>query len=170
MTFFYKKRLALTENEVTYAIRATNSNSEAANFLKISFSTWKKYASMYKDSETGKTLYELHKSPRRPNFQLSGEPGLQAILRGERSVTNPGRFKDDLLRYGIYPEVCLNCGYKEQRVGDYKVPLKVAFKDGNRSNGKKENLDIVCFNCFFHLYGSEVYENLSSKRGKKSTK
>ena len=57
-----KQALNFSENEIRYAIENTKSNSEAARFMKVSFTTYKKYAKMYTDSATGKTLWELHKN------------------------------------------------------------------------------------------------------------
>lgn len=44
----------LPESDIRYAIANTKSNAEAARFLKVSFDTWKKYAKMYVDRETGR--------------------------------------------------------------------------------------------------------------------
>ena len=57
-----KQSLNFTETDIRYAMDNTKSNSEAARFLKVSFTTYKKYAKQYTDSETGKTLWELHKN------------------------------------------------------------------------------------------------------------
>jgi len=57
-----KTALDIPESEIRYAMENTKSNAEAARFLKISFTTYKKYARLYTDRDTGKTLYELHKN------------------------------------------------------------------------------------------------------------
>ena len=46
------------------------------------------------------------------------------------------------------------CGYSESRITDGKVPLILAFKDGDRSNHVLENLEIVCYNCYHNTYGN----------------
>ena len=55
-----KQPLNISESEIRYAMDNTKSNAEAARFMKVSFSTWKKYAKMYVDRETGMTLYDMH--------------------------------------------------------------------------------------------------------------
>ena len=57
-----KTALDIPESEIRYAMENTKSNAEAARFLKISFTTYKKYARLYTDRDTDKTLYELHKN------------------------------------------------------------------------------------------------------------
>ena len=52
--------LNVPESDIRYAMENTKSNAAAARFLKISFTSYKKYAKMYTDRESGKTLYELH--------------------------------------------------------------------------------------------------------------
>ena len=54
--------LNLTEAQIRYAMKNSKSNSSAARFLNVSFSTYQKYAKMHIDEETGKSLYELHKN------------------------------------------------------------------------------------------------------------
>ena len=57
-----RSALNLSESEIRYAMENSKSNSEAARFLKVSFTTYKKYAKQYTDSKSGKTLWELHKN------------------------------------------------------------------------------------------------------------
>ena len=57
-----RSALNISETEIRYAMENTKSNAAAARFLKVSFTTYKKYARMYTDSKSGKTLYELHKN------------------------------------------------------------------------------------------------------------
>ena len=57
-----RSSLDIPESDIRYAMENTKSNAEAARFLKVSFTTYKKYARMYVDRETGKTLYEIHKN------------------------------------------------------------------------------------------------------------
>jgi len=60
-TFGHYEGYQLLESQVRYACENTTSNAEAAKWLHVSYSTWKKYASMYIDSATGKTLFDLQK-------------------------------------------------------------------------------------------------------------
>jgi hypothetical protein len=47
------------------------------------------------------------------------------------------------------------CGFSERRVTDYKVPLLMNFKDGSKCNYLLDNLELLCYNCYF-LYVGEV--------------
>jgi hypothetical protein len=51
----------LLEREIRYAMSKSTSNSEAARYLGISYSTYKKYAKLYVDADTGLTLFELQR-------------------------------------------------------------------------------------------------------------
>ena len=55
-----RSALNIGESEIRYAMENTKSNAEAARFMKVSFTTYKKYAKMYTDPATGKTLYDMH--------------------------------------------------------------------------------------------------------------
>ena len=55
------KGLQLMESQIRYAMDNTSSNAEAAKWLHISYATFRRYAEMYIDSATGKSLFVLHK-------------------------------------------------------------------------------------------------------------
>ena len=52
-----RSALNLSESEIRYAMENTKSNSEAARFLNVSFTTYKKYAKQFIDSKSDKTLW-----------------------------------------------------------------------------------------------------------------
>ena len=56
------------------------------------------------------------------------------------------------------PEACCKCEFNEQRVTDYRVPLLLNYKDGNKKNWKRDNLELLCYNCYF-LFIGDVYSN-----------
>lgn len=157
----------LTEREIRYAMSKTNSNLEAAQFLNISYDTWKKYAKLYKDEETGKNLFELHKNLglrgkaktrvgrfKKKEFNEAKE-WLQDVLSGKHRAPATWKFKYFLLREGFFQEECMECGFNERRVTDYKVPLLLCFKDGNYKNGHIDNIIFVCYNCYFLTIGNK---------------
>lgn len=152
-------KLNLTETTIRYAMANTSSAAAAARFLAVSIETFKKYASMYTDPETGKTLYELQKNrggkgTKKPYTRRDAYTYLMETLEGKHQYTNKGQFKNYLIQYGIFPECCVNCGYDEKRIMDQKCALQLDFIDGNRNNLKKENLRFLCYNCFFNLVGN----------------
>ena len=68
------------------------------------------------------------------------------------------RYKDRLVQEGYIEEKCNVCGFKEQRVNDYRVPLLISFKDYNKRNWKLENIELLCYNHYF-LYVGNIFSN-----------
>ena len=52
----------ISESEIRYAMENTQSCAGAARFLKVSYEAFRKYAKLYTDEASGKTLFELHKN------------------------------------------------------------------------------------------------------------
>lgn len=151
----------LTKEDILLAQSRTLSNKAAARFLRVSYIHYKKYASLYKDEETGKTLLELHSNPsgkgiRKITSRTKDELPLDDIMNG-RVPTNhldPVRIKERLIFEFILEEKCSLCGLSEKRIKDGKIPLVLHFRDGDDGNYRKENLELLCFNCSF-LYGND---------------
>jgi hypothetical protein len=57
---FGRPPIQLTESQIRYAMENSFGNKAAARFLNIDYRTYKKYAKMYIDSDSGKTLFDLH--------------------------------------------------------------------------------------------------------------
>jgi hypothetical protein len=158
--------LELTEDDVRRSMAATQSCKEAAAYLDISYPSWRKYATAYRDQETGKTLFELHK-----NKSMKGVVGRswvggkhrvnwEAILVPNQRV-NPERLtklKAQLLEYDKLEEKCYRCEFEEERIEDHKKPLLLNFKNGDKSNWKIQNIELVCYNCAF-LHCLDFYED-----------
>ena len=146
----------ISESEIRYAMENTKSAAAAARFLRVSYETFRKYATMYKDDATGKTLFELHKNPAGkglkrvvPKNKMNGQYGLNDILEGKHPKYNRHKLKERLLRSGLYEEKCSRCGFCERRVTDYTVPLLLDWIDGDLTNHKKDNLRFLCHNCYY---------------------
>ena len=149
----------ITEREIRYAMANSKNNSEAAEFLRIHKETYKKYAKLYIDPKTGKSLFELHKAKgyrsRRPRkFYKTGKEILEKILAGELKPPPAWKFKYFLLREGIIEESCARCGFNEGRITDGKIPLIFLFLDGNTKNGRQENIQLLCYNCYMLTIGN----------------
>jgi hypothetical protein len=150
----------LPESDIRYAIANTKSNAEAARFLKVSFTTWKKYAKMYVDSATGKTLYDLHtnqaglgitKDSVRAN---AGLYSIDRLLEGKHPNYPVWKLRNRLLALNIFQEECQCCGYAERRVTDDTVPLLLDHIDGDVTNHRVENLQMLCLNCYYQQVGN----------------
>ena len=151
------KDMCLTAMDKTKSVRA------AARYLNCSYHHLKRYMKLYIDEETGQTLFDKHKNQQGkgiPKFlRTSGkEPALIDIIEGK---INPASFSPDKLKYrltteGYLEECCGHCGFQEHRVTDHKVPLILHFKDKNKLNYRLENIQFLCYNCYF-LFIGEVF-------------
>jgi hypothetical protein len=163
------KGYQLLESQIRYAMSNTTSNAEAAKWLHVSFATWKKYAKMYIDAATGKTLYDLHKENgmakrlvlpqtryrRKASAPWAFQPiPIDEIFANKHPKYNLRSFKERLIKEGWISERCSCCGYQERRQYDYEVPLKLHWIDGNKQNYALENIQLLCFNCYFIHVGN----------------
>jgi len=159
MPLIYNKALNLTEDEIRYAMANSKSNAGAARFIGCDVSTYKRYAIRYTDKETGLTLWELHKnqSGKGIHRNFSGNSGFQKtdlfeILEGKHPSYDRVKLASRLIEECVIPEKCNNCGFEERRITDYKVPLIMIHKDGELTNHKLENIEFICYNCYFLTY------------------
>jgi hypothetical protein len=159
-----RSSLNLSESEIRYAIENTKSNAEAARFLRVSFTTYKKYAKQYLDSESRKSLYDLHTNQagvgiRKDVQAAAGGPyPIERILNGEYPEYPIWKIRNRLLALGIFTEQCSCCGYAERRITDDTVPLLLDFKDGDKKNHRIENLQLLCLNCYYQQSGNPFNE------------
>jgi hypothetical protein len=160
----------LTEAQIRYAIENTTSNSEAAAWLHVTIPTWKKYASLYIDEESGKSLFELHKKTgarkrlilpktrykrRSCNIPHAFQPiPIEDIFANKHPNYAKYRFKARLIKDGWKQERCDCCGFQERRKYDLEVPIRMHWRDGNKENFALENIEFLCFNCFFINVGN----------------
>ena len=155
----------LFKDDILRAIRHTKSNRAAARYLGCSYQHYKPYAKLFNDDETGQNLFDLHKNqcgkgipkflPNRrkePNVKLIFEDGV-----GYESFTTT-KIKTRGITEGFLRDECYTCGFSERRVTDYKTPTLLHFKDGSKSNYVLDNLEILCYNCYF-LYVADPLTN-----------
>lgn len=159
----------LTEQQIRLAMKYTKSNRAAARYLNVSLPTYKLYAKMYLDKETGITLYDLHRNPYGkgiPKWRASegDKIKLQELLKKGMSIESYSleKLKTRLLYEKVITPACGKCGFHEERVLDYKIPLILSFKDGNKSNWLLENLEFLCYNCYF-LYVGDLFTDKQIK-------
>ena len=156
----------ITEDQILDAMSKTTSNTKAAEYLQVSLDTYKKYASKYRDGETGKTLFEIHY-----NQAMKGVVGRTWVggkmrvnwdntLR-EGQVASHHRLeklKHALIESGKLDLKCYRCGFDEQRVEDQKVPVMMNFKSGDKTDWRIQNIEMVCYNCAF-LHCLDFYDD-----------
>ena len=155
----------LFKDDILRAIRHTKSNRAAARYLGCSYQHYKPYAKLFNDDETGQNLFDLHKNQcgrgipkflpnrrREPNVKIIFEEGV-----GYESFTTT-KIKTRGIAEGFLRDECYTCGCSERRVTDYKTPTLLNFKDGSKSNYILDNLEILCYNCYF-LYVADPLTN-----------
>jgi hypothetical protein len=150
-----------SKEDILRAMRFTKSNRAAARYLGCSYQHYKPYAKLFHVDEldfNSPTLFDIHKNQsgkgipkflpnkkRDPNVKLIFETGT-----GWESFT-PEKIKSKGIKEGYLKEECYSCGFCERRVTDYKIPLLLNFKDGNRNNYLIDNLELLCYNDYFLL-------------------
>lgn len=156
-----RPRRDLTEATIRNAMKHTQSNFQAARYLNVTIETYRKYAQLYIDQQSGKTLYELHKNNSgkgikrvRWNHEISVEKINEIMSSESYRAINQQKLKARLIYEGILRMECYKCGHHEKRVIDYKQPLILSFKDGNKNNWKIDNLEMLCYNCYFLYIGN----------------
>ena len=158
------KAKPLNKELIVAAMNKTKSNRAAARYLNCSYQHYKKWAKLY-ESKTHDNLFEQHKNQSGkgiPKFLRSGgkEPALIDIIEGriDASSFSPDKIKYRLITEGHLMEECSVCKFHERRVSDYKMPLLLNFKDGNKKNWHLDNLEFLCYNCSYLYAASPIDE------------
>jgi hypothetical protein len=156
----------LSKERILAAMSQTRSNRSACRYLNVSYQHYKRWAKLYEATEDGyPNLFEQHKNQSGkgiPKF-LKGkgkEPALLDIIEGriDASSFSPEKIKYRLVSEGHLVEECSKCGFHERRVLDYKIPILLHFKDKNKKNYRKENLEFLCYNCYYLSIGN-IFNN-----------
>jgi hypothetical protein len=157
----------LSKDQVIMAMNKTKSVRAAARYLNVSYQHLKKWMKLYKD-ENGNTLFESHKNQAGkgiPKFLSNTpfgkkDPAILDIIEGriDPAHFNPQKIKYRMIQEGYLKEECSNCGFHERRVSDYKIPLILHFKDKNKQHYRLENLEMLCYNCYY-LFVGDVFNN-----------
>jgi hypothetical protein len=152
-----RKKFPLLEEDIAEANAKTKSCAQAADYLDVAYNTYKKYAKMYdlfeeQKNQAGRGIsngYNLHK----------GKYALDDILAGEYPKYDSLKLKRRLIKNGYREEKCEICGFDEERITDGKVPLYLNYKNGDKSDHRAENIELVCWNCAHNVVGNEVLQD-----------
>jgi hypothetical protein len=151
----------ISKEDILRAMRFTKSNRAAARYLGCSYQHYKPYAKLFRVDEldpNSPTLFDTHK-----NQSGKGIPKFLPDRRREPNVKNivetgtgwesfsVEKIKSRLIAEGYLKDECYHCGFCERRVTDYKIPLLLNFKDGNKYNYLLNNLELLCYNDYFLL-------------------
>jgi hypothetical protein len=156
----------LSKEDIIRAQSNTLSNRAAARFLGCSYLHYRNFAKLYKD-EYGKTLFEKHLNrsgkgiPKFATRKKNGKKSFEIVanLMNNGSMIDhmsPKDIKNALIKEGYLINECYHCKFKEERVTDRKIPLLLNFKNKNKRDYKLENLELLCYNCYF-LFIGDVY-------------
>jgi hypothetical protein len=140
----------LTKQEILDVQTISTSGHQAARKLGVAYSTYKKYAKLYgihtlinyPPKKGVKPFTHLHNP-------YKGKYPLDEIMAGKWPEFPVHRLKDKLIRGKLKESCCEQCGFKERRMTDGKIPILLSFIDGDKMNRKIENLKILCYNCIF---------------------
>jgi hypothetical protein len=141
------KRMLL-ESEIMAAQSISKTEAEASRKLGVSFMTYRKYAKMYGlygrvANASGKGTNKAIKN------EDSGKYPLNQILEGKFPNYSTNRLKTRMLRSNRVEKKCNKCGFCEERISDSNVPLLLNYIDGNSKNKLRENIELLCYNCYF---------------------
>lgn len=150
-----------TKEQLETAMRHSKSIRSMARYLRCSTIHLKGFLKMYTDELTGKTFYEMMKNQSGKGIakflkNKKKNPDLKQIVTegtGWEPFT-PEKIKKHLIIECYLREQCYRCGFEERRVLDQKVPLLLSFKDGYRNNYLLDNLELICYNCYFLTIGN----------------
>jgi len=156
------KARPLTKESIISAMDKTKSVRAAARYLNCSYQHIKKWMKLYVDSN-GVSLFDAHKNQSGkgiPKFLSVStinkkEPAILDIIEGriDPSHFNPQKIKYRLITDGYLKDECSNCGFHERRVSDYKSPLILHFKDNNKQHYRLDNMEMLCYNCYYLMVG-----------------
>ena len=139
----------MTKTNINAAIQSTQSMSQAAIYLGVSYNTFVKYAKQYnlfKPLSSSKGIRKSH------NGQFTHD--IAKILEGK----SPNPFRDQTLlskaiKEGYIAPCCSNCNHDFSQYNMRKdPPLMLDFLDKNPQNTTIHNLRVLCFNCVYSLY------------------
>jgi hypothetical protein len=158
-----------TKSQIITAMRYTKSVRAAAKYLGCSYQHLKPFMKALRvdDSDPNSpTLFDAHKNQSGsgiPKFlpNRRKEPNVKRIFEegtGWESFT-PDKIRTRGIAEGYLRDECYRCGFNERRVTDYKIPLLLNFKDNNKCNYLIDNLESICYNCYYLYVGDVLSPN-----------
>lgn len=142
----------LLESEILEAQDRSRSASEAARYLSVSYKTYKRWCDYYGifDRLVNQRGVGI---PKKKATVTQGIP-LKDILEGKHPQYKRWMLKKRLFSSGYKAQKCELCGFDEKRLTDERSPLMLHHIDGDSSNHRFENLQVVCYNCYFLTIGN----------------
>ena len=133
--------MSITKQLLEEAISATSSMSAAAAYMKIHFTTFKRYALKY-------DLYDTNQSGKgisKPKQDGQGKISLRDILEGKHPQYQTFKLKKRLYAEGLKENKCEVCGISEHN--NKSIECELDHIDGDKTNHSYKNLRVLCPNC-----------------------
>ena len=148
----------LLQAQIEQAMKVTRSNRSAAEYLRVGYNLYKRFAKLYKDPTTGKSLFELHKNMEGKGISKNSAADkrrfkLDDILTGKHPQYPRERLLKRIMAAGYREEKCQSCGFCSRRPTDFKSPLILHHMNGDTSDHRIDNLEVLCYNCYFIQVG-----------------
>lgn len=147
----------LLQSQIEQAMKVTRSNKAAAEYLRVSYPLYRKFAKMY-TNEDGVSLFQAHYNQSGSGISKIGSSTkrskLDDILLGKHPHYPRHKLLARLIVNGYFAEECCNCGFCQKRPSDLKVPLVLHTINGDRKDLRLDNLEILCYNCYFVNVGN----------------
>lgn len=151
------RTVMLLQSQIENAMKVTRSNRAAAEYLRVSYNLYKRFAKLYKNDE-GISLFDAHLNQKGLGISKTHVSKkrflLDDILLGKHPTYPRERLFRRLVISGYLEEKCSYCGYCQKRPSDLKTPLVLHHINDNLTDHRKENLEVLCFNCYFVYVGN----------------
>lgn len=147
----------LLQSQIEQAMKVTRSNRGAAEYLRVSYPLYQRFAKQYKNHE-GVTLFEAHRNQAGRGISKIGSSAsrstLDDILLGKHPTYPRHKLLPRLIVNKYFAEQCSNCDFCQKRPTDLKVPLILHHINGNIKDHRIDNLELLCYNCYFVNVGN----------------
>lgn len=157
----------LMQSQIESAMKVTRSNRAAAEYLRVSYNLYKKFAKYYKNDQ-GVSLFDLHMNQSGSGISKTHVSQKRFKLDDILTGKYPQYPRDKLLRRlvisGYMEEKCSHCGFCQKRPSDLRTPLILNHINKNKSDHRVQNLEILCYNCYFVLVGNINRRDLKTHR------
>lgn len=147
----------LLQSQVEQAMKVTRSNRGAAEYLRVSYPLYRRFAKQYKNQK-GVTLFDAHRNQAGKGISKIGSSSsrstLDDILLGNHPTYSRYKLLPRLIVNKYFAEQCSNCSFCQRRPTDLKVPLVLHHINGNINDHRIDNLEVLCYNCYFVNVGN----------------
>jgi hypothetical protein len=139
----------LLKSDILAAQSKSKSAAEAARYLNVDYKTYRKWAlyhGVFENliNQAGKGL-----------AKLTQKSTIDDVIIGKKKHWNLKTYVYQLIKYGYKKDCCELCEYDRKRP-DGRAPYLLHFLDGDRENHKLDNIQLICYNCYYVEVGREL--------------